>query len=71
MCTYISINNTGLREDNSIMLSMWEDMIRSLYFHVRISEFAFYAFIILQNVGLPRKKFSVFPDSLTSDACYD
>ena len=41
MCTYISISNTWLREDNGIMLSMWEDMIRRLYFHVRISEFAF------------------------------
>ena len=58
MCTYISISNTWLREYNSIMLSMWEDMIRRLYFLVRISECAFYfnAFIIFQNASLPRKK---------------
>ena len=71
MCTYISISNTWLREYNSIMLSMWEDMIRRLYFHVRISECAFYAFIIFQNTSLPRKKISFIPDSLTSDERYE
>ena len=61
MCTYISISNTWLREYNSIMLSMWEDMIRRLYFHVRISECAFYAFIIFLNASLPRIKNQFYP----------
>ena len=51
MCSYISISNTWLREDNGIMLSMWEDMIRRLYFHVRISEFAFYTWPVCIGIA--------------------